>query len=418
MLVTSQTFYSLRIPRNFIGARGSVKSVMIGSLFVLLQNALAHGNFIADTLLTQIINLDCEVPAVVRIATTRVPDFDEHVQRPAHGFRYLCSLGTVNATLQDIPEVLHPTQELLACNPQAANHIAIDFAESFQPMGVDLPSHFNLIFYPVEGRNPLPVLHSAMSTPSESSLSPSDSASAVQSRGASPQVAGLLRSSAHEPPLLQGSSLFANQLQHADDPSPSHSPTGIPIAPLPQPMHNVVPGSSHVVAPHMFSPSPSPQPPPPAPSPPATTCISLNGSTDGLATPTSPSIVRDLLVFHAIPPAQIEAAMCNRGFKRLHLKVRNFNAMRLTLQSMGFSLPFRVLADSSVKLSCASMTATVAASEVLRYFDWAPHSFEHKTGWYAGAEAVSELKWDFERFYPGEYPLRFLAQIMCRSGLP
>ena len=90
------------------------------------------------------------------------------------------------------------------------------------------------------------------------------------------------------------------------------------------------------------------------------------------------------------------AAKYERSFKGLYLKVRNFYAMNYILDNIGYSLPFRVTADPTTKLS----DVTVKASEVLQYFGWAPISFEHKTLWYGTAKALSQRNW--KRSVPGK----------------
>ena len=67
----------------------------------------------------------------------------------------------------------------------------------------------------------------------------------------------------------------------------------------------------------------------------------------------------------------------------------NFNAMNSILNRMGYSLPFRVSADPTIKLS----STTMKVSEVLQHFNWAPTSFEHKTTWYGTAKTLSQRKW-------------------------
>jgi hypothetical protein len=85
-IVISQTFYDLRIPRNLVGNRSSAKSIMVGTLFLYLQDALASGGFSADPTLARIIRQDLEIVGAISIATTRVPDFGEQISNPSHGF--------------------------------------------------------------------------------------------------------------------------------------------------------------------------------------------------------------------------------------------------------------------------------------------------------------------------------------------
>jgi hypothetical protein len=410
----SHTFHDLHIPTSLVGNRSSTKSIMIGTLFVFLQKALSCGGFSADTTLTRIVNQDQEITSTIRVATTRVPDFGEQIQNPSHGFRSLCFLGAVTVRLQDIPQALHPSHELLASDSRTDNQEAMRFAQSFQPMGVNLNSHFNVIFYPIQISSAIPTPLWRTSTPSESSLGPSDSISAIQSRTSSPQVVVTplqstcnpsQHSHVHVAPLCQ-------PLQSTHNPSSFHN---FPhVAPLLSSIYNSFELSSHDSAHAVTPPSnlpilfPQPQPQPLAsplsplslsPSPPPTIHSSVPSSEVGtqdhavgqsLASTSRSTLVQLLLVHHAISDERREAAIFRRDYKGLYLKVQNFNAMNLILDHMGYSLPFRLTTDPTIEFS----NATVRASEVLQYFGWAPTSFDHKTGWYGVAKTLSQRNWN------------------------
>ena len=64
--------------------------------------------------------------------------------------------------------------------------------------------------------------------------------------------------------------------------------------------------------------------------------------------------------------------------------------MNSILDRMGYSLPFHVATDPTIKLSNAT---AMKASEVLQHFGWAPTSFEHKSSWYGTAKTLSQLNW-------------------------
>ena len=408
---------------------------MIGSLFHLLQDALACGGFNADPMLSRIIKQDLEITGAVSIATTRVPDFGEQISNPSHGFRSLCCLSTVTSQFQDIPRTFHPSYELLASKTQTDNPVAICFAESFQPMGIDLASHFNIIFYPIQVSS-FPSLWGT-STSAESSLSPWDSISAVQSRNTSPQVdvTKIFQSTRNASQPLLPHEIFSSSC----DVVTSHV-----SSPQPQPVSSPQPLLPHdVVLPHTFSPQPQPQElqsrappssplsllsprlqslPPPLPPqsqsllspPPITLHCSISNLTpnesstlefqpsearsesESILTSSSCSTIPLLLRSYVITDEQKVAAKYERSFKGLYLKVRNFYAMNYILDNIGYSLPFRVTADPTTKLS----DVTVKASEVLQYFGWAPTSFEHKTLWYGTAKALSQRNW--KRSVPGK----------------
>ena len=437
----SQTFYDLHIPNNLIGNRLSTKSVMIGSLFHLLQKALECGGFNADPMLARIIKQDPDIAGAISIATTRVPDFGEQISNPSHGFRSLCCLRTVTAQLQDIPPTFHPSFEVLASKSLSDNPVAINFAESFKPMGIDLVSHFNIIFYPINSG--IPSLWGTSSA--ESSLSPWDSISAVQSRNASEsplaqvdvtattlfQPSEISQSSNIQllvipqliPPLNEKSSSSCDLALAQPQVSESSSPSGYdsvngaiqtnhaspqldlqalaPSSSLPSPLF---PSMLPPQAPLPLPPGP-PQPLSPPPITPNHHCSVSNESStlgfqplesESILTSSSCSTIPLLLKNYVISDEQKEAAIYKRNFKGLYSKVKNFNAMNFILDKMGYSLPFRVAADPTIKLS----DITVKASEVLQHFGWAPTSFDHKTLWYGTAKTLSQRTWN--RGMPGK----------------
>jgi hypothetical protein len=460
-VVMSQTFHDLRVPSNLVGNRSSARSIMIGTLFILLQEALACGRLFAHQTLARIIKQDPEVIGAFSIATTRVPDFGDQISTPSHGFRTLCSLGGVTPQLQEIPQTFHLCYELLASKTGTDNPAAVCFAESFQPMGLDLNSHFNIIFFPFDVSS-IPSLWGSSTTSAESSLSPWDSISAAQSQITSPQV-----QVDHDITALfhltipQVSSPYDSESANVLIPShlpvseaPSSQPTP---SPQPQPPHfsesspygsaNVLIPSSHFpAAPPQPQPQPQPEPlvlSPSAPSPLSQLsprlqtlpslppqlesrspppnnfhCSISNGTQDNavgqsesstlrfqpsesgsrLTSLSSPeSTIPLLLRNYGISDEEKDVAIYKRSVKGLFVKVRNFNAMNSILDCMGYSLPFRVSADPTIKLS----NITVKASEVLHYFGWAPTSFEHKAGWYGTAKTLSQLKWKTD--VPSEY---------------
>jgi hypothetical protein len=440
----SQTFYDLRIPSHLVGNQLTAKSIMIGTLFLLLQEALACGGFNADQTLARLIKQDPEIAGAISVATTRIPDFGEQISNPSHGFRSLCCLGTVIPQPQDIPQTFHPSYELLASITQTDNPVANCFAISFQPMGIDLISHFNIIFYPFDVSS-IPSLWKT-STSAESSLSPWDSISAVQSRNPSPpvDVTALFQSTCNPSQLCQPFQLHQSSSSSCDVASPhvseSSSPYGsanvvippshLPAAspqPQPQPELQLQPLTLSVSPPFPLSllsprlqslpsslPPPVPLPPPLPPqslsSPPITLRCSISNSAQDKAVGESSTLELQpsesgtssscstiaLLLKTYVTDEQKEAAIYRRNFKGLYLKVRNFNAMNSILERLGYSLPFHVTADPTVKLS----DITVKASDVLHNFGWAPTSFEHKALWYGTAKILSQRDW--KRGMPGK----------------
>jgi hypothetical protein len=404
-IVMSQTFHDLCVPSILVGNRSSAKSIMIGTLFILLQEALACGRLFAHQTLARIIKQDPEVIGAFSIATTRVPDFGDQISTPSHGFRTLCSLGGVTPQLQDIPQSFHP-YELLASKPGTSNPVALGFAESFQPMGLDLNSHFNIIFFPYDVSS-IPSLWGwgPFTTSAEPSLSPWDSISAVQSQLTSPQVPSPVDHLFH---LASESTGTLNPLQpflshhssSCDDAiPPSHLPAA-PPQPQPQPEPLALPSSApsplSELSPQLQAlPSLPPQSQSPLPIGQSESSTfgfqPLENESIFTSSSSSKSRISLLLGNYGISDEEKEAAIYKRNFKDkgLFVKVINFNAMNSILDRMGYSLPFRVSADPTVKLS----GMTVKASEVLDHFGWAPTSFEHKTTWFGTAKTLSQREW-------------------------
>ena len=446
-----------------VGNRLSAKSIMIGTLFHLLQDALACGGFNADPTLARIIKQDPDIASTISIATTRVPDFGEQISNPSHGFRSLCGLPMVTPQLQDISHTFHPSYELLASKTQTDNPVAICFAESFQPMGINLASHFNIIFYPIHVSSIPSLWGRGTSTSAESSVSPWDSIRAVQSRNSSesPQVdvASLFQSNSSQPRISPHdiSSLSCDAaLPHISqssspiDSASADASAKIPSSYLPasSPQHQphpelqlqllasvlshenaslscdfARPHISGLLAPQSLQPqrlTPSPSFPPPVgllspqlqsqqpqslSPPPITLHCSVSESnsnesstlefqshppeSESISTSSSCLTIPCLLKKFSITDEQKEATIYKRSFKGLYLKVRNFNAMNFILENMGYTLPFRITADPTIK----NLNVTVKASEVLQHFGWAPTSFEHKTLWYGTAKTLSQRRW-------------------------
>jgi hypothetical protein len=397
---------------------------MIGSLFHLLQEALECGGFNADPKLARILKQDPDITGAFSIATTRIPDFGEQISNPSHGFRSLCCLQTVTPQLQDIPPTFHPSFEVLASKSQSDNPVAIGFAESFKPMGIDLASHFNIIFYPINSG-----ITSLWGTFSESSLNPWDSISGAQSRNTSESPLAQVDSDVAATTLFQlaeSSNVqvlipqlvqplneeYCNVAQsQVSESSPLSSYDSANAAfqtshPSPQLDLQSLASSSSLPSPLFPSILPPPLPLPlprqalsPPPISPNLHCSVSNESStlgfhslevESISTSSSCSTIPLLLKNFIISDEQKEAAIYKRSLKGLFFKVRNFNAMNFILDKMGYSLPFRVAADPTIKV----LDITLKASEVLQHFGWAPTSFDHKTLWYGTAKTLSQRTWN------------------------
>jgi hypothetical protein len=83
----------------------------------------------------------------VSIATSRVPDFTlDGIQNPVNGYRYLGLLAGVPFELVYPSAAWNPSQDILAVHEIGQNSISRDFAHMWEPCGIQLASHFILIF--------------------------------------------------------------------------------------------------------------------------------------------------------------------------------------------------------------------------------------------------------------------------------
>ena len=112
---------------------------MVSTLLSALQQACAKR---ADVISHTISGIITKNPHVVEVATSRVPSFGNDYQSPAYGFRALGPLLSLVSGPMLHPEAVDQSLEILAV------HSIYDpsFLQVWGPLGVDLQSHFILIF--------------------------------------------------------------------------------------------------------------------------------------------------------------------------------------------------------------------------------------------------------------------------------
>jgi hypothetical protein len=102
---------------------------------------------------------DPQVNHGVRVATTRVPDFTPGtIQKPANGYRYLGFLADVSFQFTYPSTTWDPSHDILAVHEIGQNADSHEFACIWKPSGLQLTSHFIIIFiHPSPTQQPSPL---------------------------------------------------------------------------------------------------------------------------------------------------------------------------------------------------------------------------------------------------------------------
>jgi hypothetical protein len=124
--------------------------ITIGTLLAALQGSIGSPG--AAPIEQQYIDLLNNPQAIdrVSIATNRVPDFTpDGIQKPLNGYRYLGLLADAPFEFTYPSTTWNPSQDILAVHEVGQNPISRDFAHVWEPSGLQLTTHFILIFiYP------------------------------------------------------------------------------------------------------------------------------------------------------------------------------------------------------------------------------------------------------------------------------
>jgi hypothetical protein len=139
-IVVSHTFVGLSIFHRFFARRCGVRSLMVGTLL----SALRTQDETIPEVLSHILRTNCEHNILV--STTRVPDFSHSFQNPAHGYRSLGQLSAVNCRESAPSTSLNYHKEILAIDAVNNNPLIQSFYNTWKPFGINLKTHFLLIF--------------------------------------------------------------------------------------------------------------------------------------------------------------------------------------------------------------------------------------------------------------------------------
>jgi hypothetical protein len=121
--------------------------ITIGTLLAALQNSIGSPG--AAPVEQQYIDLLNHPQALDRVsmATSRVPDFTpDGIQKPVNGYRYLGLLADAPFELTYPSTTWNPSQDILAVHEVGQNPITRDFAHIWEHCGIQLTTHFILIF--------------------------------------------------------------------------------------------------------------------------------------------------------------------------------------------------------------------------------------------------------------------------------
>jgi hypothetical protein len=188
----SRIFLNLAVSSSFVSNRSGVNSILVGSLLVLLRQAIAMDNRPSDYI-SQLIVGALSRSDNIHVATTGVPTFGNNFQDPLHGYQNLGPLMEFKSRMSAPPlpaDIVH-NQELLAL--YASNPVTQSFLEFWGRMGVQCNTHFVIIFFkPTTTASLMYPLHSRFSLDSPpsipSSIGPSSAAGSWDSAYQAPPL--------------------------------------------------------------------------------------------------------------------------------------------------------------------------------------------------------------------------------------
>lgn len=164
--IDSHIFTGLHIDPQFLLRRSGSLSIHACSLLAAIRAQIQHE-----------INGGCDIPPVFRsifncgtedqnmrtqfdVATSRNPDFEQNLKSPMNGYRFLGNLGSfpIQFRRHTSPHQINRIEEVLAVGSASTvpNSSAIsNFLSLWEPFGVELDTHFILIFHPTTRSQPL-----------------------------------------------------------------------------------------------------------------------------------------------------------------------------------------------------------------------------------------------------------------------
>jgi hypothetical protein len=143
----SHIFIGLTTLDIFLSERGGVRSIMASTLISALQQAMQSGTKVPRSLM-ELISEASQAPHTISVATTRVPSFGLDLTNPTHAFRILDQLSDLAAGPELPRENVDLDREVLAVHEVYDRQATESFYRSWGPLGVQLETHFILIFLP------------------------------------------------------------------------------------------------------------------------------------------------------------------------------------------------------------------------------------------------------------------------------
>jgi hypothetical protein len=162
--------YFASAPETFFSTRAGIRSTTVPTLLSSLQQASSRSNSAVPDLVKDVLVGSFTHPNI-ELGTSRTPSFGPELLNPGYGFR---ALGKPSKYYPSFPDGnVNVYDDVLAVHDAYDSHAAIRFERLWRPYGVDLKSHFILIFILPQGlrnfrlEHPfLPELHGAPQSPS------------------------------------------------------------------------------------------------------------------------------------------------------------------------------------------------------------------------------------------------------------
>jgi hypothetical protein len=349
----SRTYSDLMVSGALISNRSGANSIMIGTLFALLRQAIAVDGQAPDNISEVLIGAS-PTSHDVHVATTRVPAFGTDLQEPVHMYRRLGPLTSVDMRMNAPPPPPAPivrNQEVVSV--YAEHTITQAFLGSGGPMGIQGDAHFIIIFFRPLMAYPGILLHhhrSQISVNAPPSIPSSMASSPAPRSRESPPV--------YHAPLSNENVQVLNRMDGSGDISPW----------------------SHSIVSRAQSPAPGTNA--------ACTSHPLNvGLRLPLSPPTSAGNLHSLIGYEfEVAGDTLTSARYNGGERELLGMVVNHRSMLTILGKLDLLERGRFADAKTVAFQSGLVSS---AADVVKEFGWTPDSFRHKCSWYAWAGDVA-----------------------------
>ena len=331
----SHTFLNVPILSILLSKRAGVSSVLIGSLLGALQEQLHLQCGVPDDLARIIGGVECDQESIT-IATTRVPSFGCDMQYPVYGYRSLGPLSSLNLQIERPLPTIQLDREVMAIHSDD-KPITKDFAQTWAPYGLNLETHFIVIFTCLSDSRRIGSLsrHSSFGYPAVPSPLFNKAVSTEWLRGLA-DASSVDISRANSP-----ASAFATSLSNSPAPPMAHF---LPSEPL-QDAPNLVPGTD----------------------------------------------IEMVFRHFGIAEETVRAAKYVGSDRSLLSMVNNHQCMIDLIKRLG-------LHGSGGNFSATQTVAftgglVISSGDVVKYCGWTTESFKHKTTWYGWAEEAASKVW-------------------------